>query len=676
MTWFRIVNLYLLFLPCFMAPAQNPDPDSLKRLLSASDLHQRVMVLNRLADYYAPVNFDSSIMYSAQAMRIGTVYGDPEGIGLARLYTGNAYYYKLDMKNALLSYLSAQKLLEECNLRDKLGDLNQQLGNVNFFIRRPEKAMPYYRKAVEYYQASGNEQSLFGAFHAMSMTFFWNEQSRDSSLFYAFKCLGNAGKRSDRVHEAIALTMIGMIYSTETSVPEKQKALLYCDSAVKIAIVTNDHVQLSINYINLGGYYDRSSPLFEVTGNLQTARYFYHKAWEACKMIGNGLYETLILDYLAEIDIEEGKYQQAEAHLKLSEKLLQEYSHSQFHTYAGDVLYPFLKVNNYFLFRREKNALYKVRFKLATAKGDYQEAVEYQRLYYQSLDSLRAVQEGQQLELLIAEAEVDKTDQKFRMLSQESELNRLRLSRSRAIFIGTSSTVVIFSLFGLLFFQRKRFRAEQRSIVMEQRLLRAQMNPHFLFNSLASIQNYIINQDTDQASIYLSRFSKLVRNILDNSTEEHVPLEKEIETIRNYLDLQKVRYAGKFDFKIDVDSKLDEENTLIPPMLAQPFIENSIEHGIKHKETNGHIDIRFRMEDGLIRFEVEDDGVGREKARDIEGTQRSKHRSMATSITRDRLEAINKKQKRKIRMEIIDLKDESGEGCGTKVTFGIPVVVR
>lgn len=211
---------------------------------------------------------------------------------------------------------------------------------------------------------------------------------------------------------------------------------------------------------------------------------------------------------------------------------------------------------------------------------------------------MQAEQQSKQLELLIAEAEAEKTGQKFRMLSQERELSRMKLSRSQAYFIGGAGALIVLSLFGLLFFQRKRYKAEQKSIVMEQRLLRAQMNPHFLFNSLASIQNYIINQDTDQASIYLSRFSKLVRNILDNSTEEYVPLEKEIDTIRNYLELQKVRYAGKFDFTITVDEKLDEENTLIPPMLAQPFIENAIEHGIKHKETNGHIAIRFGRRTG------------------------------------------------------------------------------
>jgi len=252
----------------------------------------------------------------------------------------------------------------------------------------------------------------------------------------------------------------------------------------------------------------------------------------------------------------------------------------------------------------------------------------------------------------------------------------LKLTRSRLIFIGAGSGVVIISLFLLFFFQRKQWHAERKSAGLEQKLLRSQMNPHFIFNSLASIQNFIINQNASEASIYLSRFSQLVRNILDSSVDEKVPLRKEIETIQNYLELQKVRYAGQFDYKLTVDDAIDEETMSIPPMLAQPFIENSIEHGIKYKETPGHIDIRFLLEDDLIRFEVEDDGVGREKAKEIEMKQKQIHRSMSTSITQERLIKLNKKQKHKIRMEIIDLKDNLGSACGTKVTFGIPLVVK
>jgi len=266
----------------------------------------------------------------------------------------------------------------------------------------------------------------------------------------------------------------------------------------------------------------------------------------------------------------------------------------------GYVFDPFNKVFTYYLAKREKTFLFQIRFNLAMAMGEYRKAVEYQQLAFQSEEELRAEQQGQQLDMLTAEAEANKQNEKIRALAQDNELARLNLSR----------------------------------------------------------------------------FSQLIRNILDNSTEDYVPLQKEIETIRHYLELQQVRYAGQFTYNLTVDEKIDEESMMIPPMLAQPFIENSIEHGIRHKDTTGHIEIRFLLEGKLIRFEVEDDGVGREKSREIEMKQGRIHRSLSTSITHDRLVKLNKKLKTKIRMDITDLKNNLGEACGTKVTFGIPVVER
>jgi sensor histidine kinase YesM len=199
------------------------------------------------------------------------------------------------------------------------------------------------------------------------------------------------------------------------------------------------------------------------------------------------------------------------------------------------------------------------------------------------------------------------------------------------------------------------------------------MNPHFLYNSLASIQKYIVTEDSQTASVYLSRFSNLVRNILDSSVEEFVSLEQEVNTIKYYLELQKVRYIEKMDYAIEVDEQLDIENIQVPPMLAQPFIENAIEHGIKHKQTKGLVTIRISGNNDRVILEVEDDGVGREKAQEFLNQKNIKHRSLATSITKERLKILNKKSRQKISLEIEDLKDSTNRGIGTKVRFEIAV---
>jgi signal transduction histidine kinase len=457
----------------------------------------------------------------------------------------------------------------------------------------------------------------------------------------------------------------------------RQKADSCNYKSLEIGKALNDQTIIAINYLNMGNNLDKGD--FHFHGALvdfQQAREYYHEAMRSAKKAGLYLLQGAISNYIAGIDIEEKKFEDARKSLQLAEKYLDTLFHFPVKHISIGPYSMFGKMVDFILAQQQRICMYDLCFKLAMAEGETAEAIDFLRLYYQYSDSLYSQKQANQFELLMTEAEAEKTDQKIRTLAQENELNQLRAARARFISAGIAAVVAILSLFLLLFFQRKRLKAEQKSVLMEQRLLRAQMNPHFLFNSLASIQNYIINEETDKASIYLSRFSQLVRNILDNSQEEYVPLEDEIGTVRNYLELQQVRYAGKFDFNIEVDERIDEENALIPPMLAQPFIENAIEHGVRHRETKGRIDIRFRLDDGMIRFEVEDNGVGREMAREIESRQGGRHRSMATSVTRDRLMAINRKLRKKIRMEITDLKDESGNACGTRVTFGIPVAVQ
>ncbi len=640
--------------------------DSLRKLMTGAKIERQIDIMNLLAAIYAPMNFDSSTYYSSMAMRMATIQNYSYGVACSRLYTGNAYYYKMDFKNALVSYLSAQTILEEGPYFNQLSELFLMMGHINFFIMRTEIAISYYQRSLGYRITSGNEKSVPEVFYALSLTF-WREGTTDSALVYCDKLLKYSQNYNDLTIEALAITLIGQNYIDE-------KAITYYNEALKIAIKLNNYNLISSLYNNIASNYDRSSPLFETQGDLKQARSYYDRALIAANQTDyNSILQPMITLSLAEIDIEEGKFQQAEANLSLCKAKLDAFNIYPEKQSSPAGFYSFGKIYDYYLMLRTRNYLYNALHKLAQAEGEFTKAIEYLHLFYQSKDTLYAAQQGRQLELLMTEAEAERTDQKIRSLAQESQLNQLKLTQNRFIFSGIAAFVVMLSLFILIYFQRKRLIAEQRSILNEQRLLRAQMNPHFLFNSLASIQNYMINEDADKASIYLSRFSQLIRNILDNSVEEYVPLEKEIETIRNYLELQKVRYAAKFDFLIDIDTGIDIETVLVPPMLAQPFIENAIEHGIKHKEGKGNISIRIKLEEGIIRFEVEDDGVGREKSREIEAARGTRHRSMATSITTDRLATLNKKLKKKIRLEIEDLKDGDRVGIGTKVRFGIPI---
>jgi ligand-binding sensor domain-containing protein len=235
-------------------------------------------------------------------------------------------------------------------------------------------------------------------------------------------------------------------------------------------------------------------------------------------------------------------------------------------------------------------------------------------------------------------------------------------------------TVVILLYF---FIKQREFDLKQkhRNVELQQRLFRLQMNPHFIFNSLLAIQNFIYLHDRKEAGNYLSDFARLFRLILNNSKSEFILLDKEIETLNLYLKMQSLRYPDKFTYKIYIDPELDTEVIMIPPMLAQPMIENALEHGLYYKKGKGNIDIRFIHSNKNLIFEVEDNGIGITLAKK-KNISKSKHRSSALNITRERVKVLSKRHSFFAIFEIKELKDDNGKVTGTKVIFSLPYKIR
>ena len=214
-----------------------------------------------------------------------------------------------------------------------------------------------------------------------------------------------------------------------------------------------------------------------------------------------------------------------------------------------------------------------------------------------------------------------------------------------------------------------RMEAELKEL--EHQALRLQMNPHFIFNSLASISNFIGKNDAAEAKRYLTKFAKLMRLILENSREEFIPLTEEIDSLTYYMELEQLRFRDKFSFEINTDPSIDREHLFIPPMLIQPHIENAILHGMAPKETKGMILISFERTEGLLRCVVEDNGVGRKRAAEIKARTKTQHTSLAMKIIFERL-SILFPGKNKINIITEDLEDENKNAIGTRVLFNLP----
>ena len=206
----------------------------------------------------------------------------------------------------------------------------------------------------------------------------------------------------------------------------------------------------------------------------------------------------------------------------------------------------------------------------------------------------------------------------------------------------------------------------------ETKALRSQMNPHFIFNSLNSINSFVMDQKHEIASDYLIKFSKLIRLILDNSRSETISIEKELETLKLYVILESARYDNKFKCIYTIAEDVNTNSIMIPPMLLQPFVENAIWHGLMQKEGEGTITIEIKKEDEeFLNISITDDGIGREKAAELK-SKSATHKSHGLKVTSQRIEMMNKLNSTGAQVHIFDLKDEKGTATGTKVELIIP----
>ena len=216
----------------------------------------------------------------------------------------------------------------------------------------------------------------------------------------------------------------------------------------------------------------------------------------------------------------------------------------------------------------------------------------------------------------------------------------------------------------------------QRIAEVEMEALRSQMSPHFIFNCLSAITRFILNHENEAATLYLTKFSRLVRLVLNHSQMETIPLSKELEAIQLYLEMEALRFHDKFKYALQVDAKLDTHNIHIPPMLIQPYIENAVWHGLLPKKSDDkHLTIDMTTGSESLTITIEDNGIGRQKAAENKSKTAltDEYKSFGMALTEERLGMINKMKIGSAHVQIIDLKNENTEAAGTRVILTIPI---
>ena len=313
-------------------------------------------------------------------------------------------------------------------------------------------------------------------------------------------------------------------------------------------------------------------------------------------------------------------------------------------------------------------------------KGDFTKALESYQDYVAVVDSLYVRKEQEISRAARFNREIATKQNRISSLEQERELNQSKYSLAlteQQLFEETSKRQkwIIYSLiFGIVLMALTTFlyyrSGKQQKLannLLALKSLRTQMNPHFIFNALNSVNNYIAKSDERSANRFLSDFSVLMRSVLENSEEDFIPLSKELELLELYVKLEHSRFSDKFDFEIDINDKIDIEAFEIPPMLLQPYIENAIWHGLRYKEEKGFLKIQIDQIDlETLEINIEDNGVGRKKSAELKTANQKKQKSKGMGNIKKRIQILNDMYKNKVDVSISDLYDDQ---TGTKVSL-------
>lgn len=299
----------------------------------------------------------------------------------------------------------------------------------------------------------------------------------------------------------------------------------------------------------------------------------------------------------------------------------------------------------------ELNEAFEIKAKIGEEKKDYKQAYEYLK---KRLDK----DEGEKWDskrdnILKEKSTIEKNLKDYKIQEKDSIIQKIR-NRSTLILFGLLSLITLGSLVFSFFLWRNVLEKNRANKLLELKSLRTQMNPHFIFNSMNSINNYIAINDEKSANKYIADFSKLIRKIMDFSQREFISLEEEIELLEIYLRLEQMRFRDKFDYTFIVDEQLREDQKNIPPMLIQPLLENAVWHGLRYKDEKGHLHLAITQEGKNVIVKIEDDGIGRERSIELKTKNQKQYKSTGISNINKRLDLINKLYKKKFTLTTQD----------------------
>ncbi len=576
-----------------------------------------------------------AIMLATEYKNTGDVVYFSNLCGTAHLDAGNYF-------DALENFKKASKLAHENGWAITESSTLNNMGTIYYLLGDELTALDYFIQALNIKEKHNETKTLAGAL--INIGGLYNILGDPGEgLVFLDRAYENALTNEDVYSQAKALINMGEVNinleSYEVALNKFRQALYLSDSIHDQQTKANILVKIGIAEHHLG--------------NKQKALMYYQKSLNLSGSISYEYGVSIAAQRIGRFYIDEENYKEAL-------------------TYLHRALTASDKIN------AGSNLLdnYKSLSDAYGKTGKPKKALFYFTKYANLNDSLYNLDNHEKYSSIKNLYELDKKQREVDQLKLENEITELEAKQSRYLLMGSIGLIAVIILVVILIFRQHKVRGLQKTIRLEQKLLRSQINPHFIFNALTAVQRFIFEKSTLMASDYLGSFSRLIRFILNSSTVDKIALSEEIGFLKNYLMLQAIRFDNKFDFEITIDKNIESESTFVPPMLVQPIVENAIEHGIRHLEGNGHIKIIYKKTNNLLNVSIEDNGIGRKKSAEINSLNTKKDKSLSTSITNERLLHLNKGFGENIKMEIKDLYNDKGEAKGTKVVLNLPMNVK
>lgn len=644
----KIIYLFLLF--SISIQAQDSVIDNLQRVYenSKNDI-DKTKILNAIADQYKYSDPTKMAEYGNKALEIAKKIKYKIEEGNAYLNLGNSNIILGDYIKALDYFVLAKDIFEDNNIssfnkKEVSQGLAKTYGSMGIVFSEQSnyaKALQFYLKSVKIYEELEDESKCSKIYNNIGVVY----KSQDSD-FKALEYFIKAQKIQDKlkdVNVGITLTNIANIYLKQKSL---EKAFEYYTLAKKGLDKNKNPRALGEWYNNMGLYFREKNQGNDAVSNWNNAITTFQSIDDKF-----GLADTYI--FISQFYLEKEQLEKALVNANQALKLATE----------SNVL-------------EQKAVSEKLLSDIYIKKGNSALALDHFQKYSVVKDSMINEENIRKSVEASMNYDFEKKDLLQKEINYKRELllkEEVKNSKLKFLFGG----LIALLLFGIGFLiynraQLKKTLTLQKELAeYEQKALHLQMNPHFVFNCLGSISSFIVQNGTDSAIKYLSKFSKLMRLTLEYSKESLIPIDKEIESLRNYLELEQLRFNNKFNFNICKSMEI-EDDVALPPLLIQPFVENAIIHGVIPKKEIGTLTIDFLIKGDSLICTILDDGIGINQSKINKENSVLAHKSMALDIIKKRLEMIASSTSKEATIEIVEL-NENNQIKGTKVILQLPL---